>query len=143
MAATAEAASPGSALTKLGFTKGQVVQEFGYDTDADDALRFAIEDTTSTELEDEDYGDVADAVLIWFRDEDAEDLVDILVDGLTTLAERGILVLCTPKAGRPGHVQASDIEESAVTAGLHTAGSANVSPDWTATRLVSPKSQRR
>jgi len=143
VAATAEAASPGSALTKLGFTKGQVVQELGYDTDADDALRFAIEDITTTDLEDEDYGDVADAVLIWFRDDDDEDLVDTLVDGLTTLAARGFLVLCAPKAGRVGHVQASDIEESAVTAGLHTAGSANVSTDWTATRLVSPKSQRR
>jgi len=143
VAATAQAASPGSALTKLGFTKGQVVQELGYDTDADDDLRFAIEDLTTTELEDEDYGDVADAVLIWFRGDDEEDLVDRLVDGLTTLAEQGFLVLCTPKAGRVGEVQASDIEESAVTAGLHTAGSANVSPQWTATRLVSPKSQRR
>lgn len=142
MAATAEAASPGSALTKLGFTKGQVVQELGYDTDADDELRFAIEDVTTTELEDEEYGDVADAVLIWFRDDD-DDLVDTLVDGLTTLAEGGFLVLCTPKAGRLGHVQASDIEESAVTAGLHTAGTVNASADWAATRLVSPKSHRR
>jgi hypothetical protein len=129
-------------LTKLGFTKGQVVQELGYDTDADDDLRFSIEDITTTDLEDEDYGDVPDAVLIWFREDD-DDLVDTLVDALTTLAEGGFLVLCTPKAGRTGHVQASDIEEAAVTAGLHTAGSANVSPDWTATRLVSPRSQRR
>ena len=142
MAATAEAASLGSALTKLGFGKGQVVQELGYDTDADDGLRFAIEDITTTELVDEDYGDVADAVLIWFRDDD-DDLVDTLVDGLTTLVEGGFLVLCSPKSGRPGHVQASDVEESAVTAGLHTAGTVNVSSDWATTRLVSPKSQRR
>jgi len=132
----------GSALTKLGFGKGQVVQELGYDTDADDGLRFAIEDITTTELVDEDYGDVADAVLIWFRDDD-DDLVDTLVDGLTTLAEGGFLVLCSPKSGRPGHVQASDVEESAVTAGLHTAGTVNVSSDWATTRLVSPRSQRR
>jgi len=132
----------GSALTKLGFGKGQVVQELGYDTDADDGLRFAIEDITTTELVDEDYGDVADAVLIWFRDDD-DDLVDTLVDGLTTLAEGGFLVLCSPKSGRPGHVQASAVEESAVTAGLHTAGTVNVSSDWATTRLVSPRSQRR
>ena len=44
----------------------------------------------------------------------------------------------TARVGGP-----SDIEESAVTAGLHTAGAANVSPEWGALRLVSPKGQRR
>ena len=52
-------------------------------------------------------------------------------------------MLLTPKAGRPEHVDASDIEEAAVTAGLHTAGSANVSPEWGAVRMVAPKGQRR
>ena len=142
MATTAQAASTASPLAKLGFSQGQIVLELGYDADADDDLRFAIEDVTLTDLEDEDYGDVADAVLIWFRDGD-DDLVDTLVDGLTNLGEGGFLVLCTPKSGRPDHVEASDIEESAVTAGLHTAGSVNAAPDWAATRLVAPKGQRR
>ncbi len=108
----------------------------------DDDLRFAIEDLTTTELEDEDYGDVADAVLIWWRDEDG-DLVDAVVDALTNLADHGFIVVLTPKAGRVGHVDASDIEEAATTAGLHTSGTVNACEDWTATRLVAPKTARR
>ena len=145
MGSTAHAASPGSAggaLAKLGFGATQVVQEVGWDSDVDDELRFAIEDVTTTELEDEDYGDVADAVLVWFRAIDG-DLVDTLVDALTNLAENGFVVLMTPRAGRPDYVDASEIEEAAVTAGLHTSGGANVSPGWSAVRLVAPRGQRR
>ncbi len=150
MGPTASAASPGSSggsaltstLAKLGFGAKQVVQELGWDSDVDDELRFAIEDLTTVDLEDEDYADVADAVVVWFRDGD-DDLVDSLVDALTNLADGGFVVLLTPKAGRPDHVDPSDIEESAKTAGLHTAGAANVSPEWGAVRLVSPKGQRR
>ena len=145
MGTTAHAASPGSAggaLAKLGFGAGQVVQEVGWDSDVDDDLRFAIEELTTTELEDEDYGDVADAVLVWFREGD-DDLVDTLVDALTNLADAGFVVLVTPKAGHADHVEASEIEEAAVTAGLHTAGGANVSPEWAAVRLVAPRGQRR
>jgi Protein of unknown function (DUF3052) len=131
-----------TSVARLGFTNGQVVQEFGYDTDVDDQFRFAVEDQTGTELEDEDYGDVADAVLIWWREGDG-DLVDAVVDGLTNLADDAYIVVLTPKAGRPGHVQASDIEEAATTAGLHTSGSVNACDDWTGTRLVAPKSARR
>ncbi len=147
---TASAASPGpsggsalaATLTRLGLAAGQVVQELGWDDDVDDDLRLAVEELTTTDLEDEDYADVADAVLVWFRDGD-DDLVDTLVDALTNLGEGGFVVLLTPKAGRADHVDPSDIEESAVTAGLHTAGAANVSPEWGALRLVSPKGQRR
>ncbi|MDQ6715308.1 MAG: DUF3052 domain-containing protein [Actinomycetota bacterium] len=146
MGSTAQAASAGStggsALAKLGFEAGQVVQELGWDRDVDDDLRLAIEDLTTTELEDEDYGDVADAVVVWFREGD-DDLVDTLVDALTNLADGGFVVLLTPKAGRADHVEASEIEESAVTAGLHTAGAANVSAQWGAVRLVAPRGQRR
>jgi hypothetical protein len=131
-----------TSVGRLGLTAGQVVQEFGYDSDVDDEFRFAIEDLTGTELEDEDYGDVADAVLIWWREDDG-DLVDAVVDGLTNLAEGGAIIVLTPKAGRPGHVQASDLEDAATTAGLHTTGAVNACPDWTATRLVAPKSARR
>jgi hypothetical protein len=138
---SAQAASQ-SAAARLGFAEGQVIQEFGYDSDVDDDLRFAIEDLTKTELEDEDYGDVADAVLIWWRDDDG-DLVDAVVDGLTNLGEGGFIVVLTPKSGRPGHVEASDLEEAATTAGLHTSGAVNACEDWTATRLVAPKSARR
>jgi len=131
-----------STLTKLGFAPAQIVQEIGWDADVDDDLRVALEDLTTTDLEDEDYADVADAVVVWFREGD-DDLVDTLVDALTNLADGGFVVLLTPKAGRSDHVDPSEVEESAVTAGLHTAGAANVSPDWGAVRLVSPKGQRR
>ncbi|GAA1894094.1 DUF3052 domain-containing protein [Lapillicoccus jejuensis] len=142
MTPTAEAAPLDAGLRRLGFAPGQVVQELGWDEDADNDLRYAVEDVVGSDLEDEDYGDVAEAVLLWFRDGDG-DLVDTLVDCLTNLADEGFIVLLTPRADREGAVQASDVEESAVTAGLHTAGVANVSPDWLAVRLVSPKGARR
>ena len=59
-----------TSVGRLGFTAGQVIQEFGYDSDVDDDFRFAIEDHTGTELEDEEYQDVADASLIWWRQDD-------------------------------------------------------------------------
>ena len=138
MSTTAGAAS----FIKLGFAKGQIIQEFGYDDDVDDDLRFALEDVTGTELEDEDFNDGADGVLIWYRDGD-EDLVDLMVDGLTKLFDQGFIVLLTPKSGRPGHVQASDVEEAASTAGLVTGGQVNIAPEWAATRLMPPKGPRR
>ena len=138
---TSAQVAPGSAA-RLGFAEGQVVQEFGYDADVDDDFRFALEDLTKTDLEDEDYGDVADAVLIWWREDDG-DLVDAVVDGLTNLAESGFIVVLTPKAGRAGHLEASELEEAATTAGLHTSGAVNACEDWTATRLVAPRTARR
>ncbi|WP_460625560.1 DUF3052 domain-containing protein [Intrasporangium mesophilum] len=138
MSTTAGAAS----FSKLGFAKGQVIQEFGYDDDVDDDLRFALEDVIGSELEDEEFNDGADGVVIWYRDGD-EDLVDLMVDGLTKLFDSGFIVLLTPKSGRPGHVQASDVEDAASTAGLVTGGQVNVAPEWAATRLMPPKGPRR
>lgn len=138
VSATAGAAS----LGRLGFAPGQIVQEFGYDDDADDDLRFDIEDVVGSDLEDEDFNEGADGVLIWYRDGD-EDLVDLFVDGVTKLFDQGFLVLLTPKAGRPGHVEASEVEEAASTAGLQTGGQVNVARDWAATRLMPPKGPRR
>ena len=138
MSATAAAAT----LGKLGFAKGQIIQEFGYDDDVADDLRFDVEDITGTELEDEDFNDGADGVLIWYRDGD-DDLVDLLVDGLTKLFDQGFIVLLTPKAGRPDHVEMSEVEEAASTAGLQTGGSLNVASVWCATRLMPPNGPRR
>jgi hypothetical protein len=134
-------AGSGTGGEKLGFAAGQVVQEFGYDADVDDDLRFSIEDTTGVELEDEDYGNVADAALIWWRDGDG-DLVDVLVDALTNLDDGGFIVLLTPKAGRGGEIDMAEVEEAASTAGLHTSGTVNAAPEWSATRIVAPKSRR-
>ena len=125
---------------RLGFTPGQVVQEIGYDEDIDDELRAAVESLTGSELVDEDYEDVVDAVLLWYREDDG-DLVDVLVDGLTSLADGGHIWLLTPKAGRPGHIEPSDIGEAAPTAGLSQTSSVSASRDWAGTRLVAPRAR--
>src|SRR5664279_3882911 len=128
---------------RLGLRPGQVVQEFGYDDDVDNELRVAIEDLTGNELVDEDMqAVVVDVAIHWWRDGDG-DLVDALVDGLPQLASGGVIWLLTPKAGRAGHVEPSDIEESAPTAGLSATSSVAAARDWSGTRLVAPKSSRR
>ena len=121
---------------KLGFTSGQIVQEFGWDHDVDEDLRAAIEAVINGVLEDEDYGDVADAAVIWWREDDG-DLTDMLVDALTALDDGGDVWLFTRKAGRAGHVAPSEIEEAANTAGLHAMNTFSISGDWAATRLNS------
>ncbi|HRW20039.1 MAG TPA: DUF3052 domain-containing protein [Dermatophilaceae bacterium] len=137
----AQAGAP-AALARLGVTAGQVVQELGWDDDTDEELRSAIEGVSGTPLEDEGYGDGADVVLLWHRAEDG-DLVDTLVDALTNLVDRGLLLLATPRAGQDGHVEPSDIEDAALSAGLHVAGGANLSRSWALARLVAPRGQRR
>jgi hypothetical protein len=135
-----EASLDTQAASKLGFAAGQVVQEIGYDEDSDEALRVAIESLTGSELVDEDYEDVVDAVLLWYREDDG-DLVDVLVDALTALADGGHIWLLTPKAGRPGHIEPSDIGEAAPTAGLSQTSSVSASRDWAGTRLVAPRAR--
>lgn len=135
-------ASAGSAVAKLGFSAGQVVLELGYDDDVDESLRSQIAQAVSGELEDEDYGDVVDAVLLWWRDDDG-DLTDALVDALTTLEDQGFIVLLSPKVGRPGEVDPSDVAEAAETSGLNASASLNLTQDWSATRLVAPKTAAR
>ena len=149
MGATAESAanrmadqSAGSLAVRLGFRAGQAVQEFGYDDDVDEALRTSIEALTGTELADEDAQDVVDAALFWWRDGDG-DLVDALVDALTNLADGGVIWLLTPKSGRPGHVEPSEIEDAAPTAGLHATSTISACRDWTGTRLATPRAGRR
>jgi hypothetical protein len=127
---------------RLGIQPGQIVQELGWDEDCDDDLRAAIEELTGTELVDEDYDDMVDAVLLWWRDGDG-DLVDALVDSLTDLGDGGVVWLLTPKAGREGHVEPSDIGDAAPTAGLNQTSSISAAPEWSGTRLVSRKTVRR
>ena len=123
---------------RLGIAPGMVVQELGWDDDSDDDLRVAIEDTIDADMVDGDYGNVVDAVLLWWRADDG-DLVDSLVDALTDLVGGGAIWLLTPKIGRPGSVDAADISEAAPIAGLAQTTTAAVSRDWTATRLMAPK----
>jgi len=120
---------------------GQIVQELGYDDDCDDDLRDSVRDLTGSDLVDEDYEDVVDVVLLWWRDGDG-DLVDALVDSLISLGDGGVVWLLTPKAGRDGHVEPSDIGDAAPTAGLHQTSSISAASDWSGTRLVTRRSSR-
>ena len=130
-----------AAVEKLGFTTGQIVQEYGWDDDVDDDLRAAVQDVIGEELEDEDYTGVVDAVILWWRDGDG-DLTDALVDTLGTLAEGSSIVLLTPRPGQAEEVDPSEVAEAATTAGLHTSGSVMCSEEWVATRLAAPKGAR-
>lgn len=142
MSATADHAEGHRHLAaRLGLRAGQVVQELGYDGDCDDELRGAVEALTGNGLVDEDFDDVVDVVLLWWRDDDG-DLVDALVDALISLADGGVVWLLTPKAGRDGHVEPSDIGDAAPTAGLHQTSSISAATDWSGTRLVSRRSGR-
>jgi hypothetical protein len=126
---------------RLGIKPGHVVQELGYDEDCDEDLRDAIAGVDGVDLVDEDYDDVVDVVLLWWRDGDG-DLVDALVDAVAPLADGGYIWLLTPKAGREGHVEPSDIGEAAPTAGLSQTSSLSAGRDWSGTRLVAPKARR-
>jgi DUF3052 family protein len=126
---------------RLGFQPGQVVQEIGYDDDVEQELREGIEAVTGQELVDEDYDDVADAVVLWFREDDG-DLTDALVDATTMIDAGSPVWLMTPKTGRDGYVEPSDIGEAAQTAGLAQTSSVNAGKDWTGSRLVTPKTAR-
>jgi hypothetical protein len=126
---------------RLGLTKGMVVQELGWDEDVDDDLRVEIEDAIDADMVDGDYGNVVEAVVLWWRDDDG-DLGDGLMDSLSDLVGGGVIWLLTPKVGRPGAVDPADIAEAAPIAGLATTTTAGVSKDWAATRLVAPKSPR-
>ncbi|MEU4166250.1 DUF3052 domain-containing protein [Streptomyces sp. NPDC026665] len=142
MSATADHAEERTnPAARLGFEPGQVVQEIGFDDDVDHELREGIESLIGQELADEDYDDVADVVLLWFRDEDG-DLTDALVDVISFLEDGGNIWLLTPKTGRDGYVEPSDISDAAQTAGLSQTKSISVGKEWSGTRLATPKSKR-
>lgn len=127
------ASTAGAGTAKgFGFTAGQVVQEFGYDDDADPQVRAAIESETGEELVDEDYEDVADGAIIWWRegDADVDDLTDVLVDASSNLDDGGLIWVFTPKPGRPGHVQPAEIAEAAQTAGMNATSAASAAAAW-------------
>ena len=126
---------------RLGITAGMVVQEIGRDDDSDSELVDAIVERTGVEPISEDTDDVVDVVLLWFREEDG-DLVDALMDARTRLDNNGAIWVLTPKAGRDGHVEPSDIMDAAPTAGLTQTATVSASKDWAAAKLTVPKGQR-
>ena len=124
--------------SRFGFTNGQEIQEFGYDTDVDEAGRSAVEDVTGTDLVDEEYSDVVDGAIIWWRDDDGDesDLTDLLVDALDNLDDGGTIIILSPKPGRGGHVSPAVLEEAARTAGLQPTGAVGAAEDWNGLRLL-------
>jgi len=122
-ATAGQAADQRDLAERLGIKPGHVVQEIGYDDDCDEQLRDSVAAGEDVELVDEDYDDVVDGVLLWWRDEDG-DLVDALVDAKTPLAEP------------------SEIGEAAPTAGLSQTSTVSAGKNWSATRLVAPKARR-
>ncbi len=142
MTASADHAAERGLAEKLGIQPGAVVQVVGNDDDVDRALLDDVADRAATPLiTTDDSDDVVDMVLLWWREGDG-DLVDALVDSLTNLGDNGVVWLLTPKAGRPGHVEPSDIDEAAPTAGLSSTRSTSAAPEWSGTRLVAPKAAR-
>lgn len=124
---------------KLGISHGMVVQELGWDEDSDDDLRADVEDTLGDEVLDEDSDEVVDVVVLWWRDGDG-DLVDALINAIAPLSDEGFVWVLTPKTGQSGHVEPSEIAESAPTAGLTQTSAINLG-SWTGSRLVQPKAK--
>ena len=127
---------------RMGFAAGELILEVGYSSDCDDVLRSEIVSITGTQLLEGETTEVVDAVILWWRDGDG-DLVDELMDALTYLTETGPIWVLTPKLGRDGHVESSDIQDAAPIAGLSQTSTVALAQDWAGTRLVARKVGKR
>ena len=126
---------------QLDITRGQVVQEVGWDEDCDSSISESIEHVLGENLLEDDTDEICDGVLMWFRDEDG-DLVDGLVDAVRPLDESGRVWLMTPATGRPGAIETGVIAESAQLAGLVQTASERLG-DWQGSCLVQRGSTRK
>jgi hypothetical protein len=130
------AQAPAATVERLGIKVDQLILEVGFDqSDCDQTIRDAITAKTGNKFLDATSQEVVDAVILWWRDGDG-DLVDELVDALTYLTEDGPIWLFTPKVGRAGYVESSDIQDAAPTAGMSQTTSFSACADWSATRLI-------
>ena len=127
---------------RMGFAAGELILEVGYGPDCDDVLRSEISQITGTQLIEGQTTEVVDAVILWWREGDG-DLVDELMDALTYLTETGPIWVLTPKLGRDGHVESSDIQDAAPIAGLSQTSTIALAQDWAGTRLVARKVGKR
>jgi hypothetical protein len=127
---------------RMGFAAGELILEVGYGPDCDDVLRSEISKITGTQLIEGQTTEVVDGVILWWRDGDG-DLVDELMDALTYLSETGPIWLLTPKLGRDGHVDSSEIQDAAPIAGLSQTSTIALAQDWAGTRLVARKAGKR
>jgi Protein of unknown function (DUF3052) len=124
---------------RMGLKPGMIVMEIGHDDDVDEQLRDQVEGQTGEAIVPEDSDEVVDVVLLWYREGDG-DLTDLLVDAIAPLADSGVIWLLTPKRGREGYVEPSDIAEAASVAGLSQTSITAVSNEWAGARLVGRKS---
>ncbi len=128
--------------TRMGLAREDLVLEVGRDSDCDSSLRDQLMEISGTKFLEGSTSEVGDAVILWWREGDG-DLVDELMDGLTYLSETGPIWVLTPKVGRDGHVEPSDIQDAAPIAGLSVTSTIALAKDWTATRLVARKAGKR
>lgn len=121
---------------EFGFGTGDLVQEWLWDDDVDEAIRENIETLTGEELVDEEYDGAVDGSIIWWRDGDDEDaLSDTIVDAYSVLGQDGPMWLLTPKPGRTGAASAQIVQNAAKTAGMNASTPLTVSGDWNGVRL--------
>ena len=126
----------------MGLAREDLVLEVGRDSDCDSTLRDQLMALTGTQFLEGSTSEGVDAVIIWWREGDG-DLVDELMDALTYLSETGPIWVLTPKVGRDGHVEPSDIHDAAPIAGLSVTSTIALAKEWTATRLVARKAGKR
>ncbi|MFZ3493367.1 DUF3052 domain-containing protein [Streptomyces sp. 5.8] len=129
------------AADRLGIEPQMVVQELGWAEDVDDDVRAAVQERSGNKLLNADADEAVDVVLLWWRESDG-DLTDALVDAIGPLSDDGVIWVITPRTGRAGYVEASDIAEAASTAGLAQILNTGVGKDWAGIKLVSPKSPK-
>ncbi|MFF4448719.1 DUF3052 family protein [Streptomyces sp. NPDC001502] len=99
----------------------------------------AVQQATGKELAARD-DDVADAVLLWFRSDEG-DLSDALTDAAAYMEGGSPILLLTPKTGRDGYVETSEIGVASARAGLSLSLSKtiNACKDWNGSHLIAPK----
>ena len=132
-------------MSSLGFASGSVIQEFGYDDDVDEAVRAQIEEETGQELVDEDYRDIVDGAVAWWRDEDGDvdDLADLFLDMKANLeSDVSPCWVLVPGTRSPGYVTADVIKDAAETAGIMATTSVAVGAAWMGVKLTA-KGPRR
>ena len=136
---TGSESAHGQGAERMGLTAGMMVMEVGFDDDVDSELRAQVEQLTGEDLLGEESDEVVDAVLLWYREDDG-DLADLLVDAIAPLAEAGFIWLLTPRRGRAGYVEPSDIAEAAAIAGLSQTSITMAGTEWSAAKLAGRKS---
>ncbi|ABW11300.1 DUF3052 domain-containing protein [Frankia sp. Mgl5] len=141
MSPTAANAEGQRRAERLGVMAGTLVQSLNEDDDIAQDLLDAVTTSSGTDLVPEDSDDVVDVVLLWWREDDG-DLANALIDARRQLSEDGVIWLLTPKAGRDGHVEPSDVLDAVPTAGLVQTSTVSVAAEWAGMRLAAPKSQR-